>query len=307
MTSRVCVHIPSYNQRAFLAETIDSVLAQTFRDFHIIIVDDASTDGSKEIIADYVRRYPGRIEAIVNETNLGIPRRLGVALSHCRSEFFCYLDGDDLWERDALEALVAALERQPDAGLAYGDVRWFDEKSRDTIALTSEVSPPATGHVFEELLSRQNFMMPQALLFRRKMFDASNVSLDAPPFEVGGDIYLLFSVCFMSPVAYVPRVLGHYRIHGGNKSLETSWGTERLRALGHMIARCPETSVKVLECLERAWAKRPPPKIQERISALAAERDRYKASLDGVMNKPIVRCYRKLKRLFRLARTETRI
>lgn len=74
-----------------------------------------------------------------------------------------------------------------------------------------------------------------------------------------------------------------------------------MRALAHMLTRLPETSLGVLENLEQAWAKHPPAAIQKRLSALAAERNRYKATLDFIMNKPVVRCFRKLKQIFRLA------
>src|SRR5579883_1725222 len=110
---RVSVVIPTYNGEKYLAQTIESVLAQTLRDWELIIVDDGSQDNSPGIACDYAREEP-RIR-VVRQSNQGIAgaRNRGLAESRPDAEFVAYLDHDDLWMPDALEAMVAAAERCP--------------------------------------------------------------------------------------------------------------------------------------------------------------------------------------------------
>jgi glycosyltransferase involved in cell wall biosynthesis len=288
--SRVCVHVPSYNHREFLPAAIESVLAQTYQDFHVVIVDDASTDGSPEVIRKYAARHPERITAIINERNLGIPRRLNVALGHCQSEYFSYLDGDDLWLPDALESLVRALEARPEAGLAYGDIEWFDGATGRALRRYSELNPPASGEIFEELVRRGCFIGATAVMLRRTALRDTKVSLSDPPFQVASDYYLWLSIAARHPAVYVPRVLGRHRRHAACASLGCDWTREARLSLEHLLARCPELGGSLAAILLRE---------RELREAELRESRAVVRSYHQIMNRPSVRLYRKLKRLLR--------
>jgi teichuronic acid biosynthesis glycosyltransferase TuaG len=105
----VSVVIPCYNAAAFIAATIESVLAQTYRDVEVIVVDDKSTDTSPEIVREYANRDP-RVRLIVMKKNAGAPaapRNRGVA--DARGEWVAFLDADDLWHPRKLEYQMRAL------------------------------------------------------------------------------------------------------------------------------------------------------------------------------------------------------
>lgn len=124
---RVAVLMAVYNEESFLAEAIDSVLAQTFGDFELVIVDDGSTDRSREIAASY--RDP-RIRLIVNETNQGLPRALNRGLSAIRSEYVARLDGNDVSFPERLAKQVAHLDAHPNVAVLGTQVLSIDVRGR---------------------------------------------------------------------------------------------------------------------------------------------------------------------------------
>lgn len=92
---RISVFLPSYNQKTFLVEALESVLNQTYTPNQIIVVDDCSTDGSQAVIENYSRQYPGIFTTIYHNKNMGIAQTRIDALSAVTGDFVTYLDGDD--------------------------------------------------------------------------------------------------------------------------------------------------------------------------------------------------------------------
>jgi len=108
----VSVVINAYNAAPYLAECLDSLLAQTLQDFEIVVVDDASTDRTPEIAGQYTRRDP-RIRLVRNERNLGIPATINRALALSRGEFVAKMDADDVSLPQRFERQVAFLRDNP--------------------------------------------------------------------------------------------------------------------------------------------------------------------------------------------------
>ena len=102
MNNLVSIITPSYNSSRFVKECIDSVLAQRYRDWEMIIVDDCSTDGSVELIRDIIRQEP-RIKLVALDENVGAAEARNVAISMAYGRFIAFLDSDDLWVPEKLE------------------------------------------------------------------------------------------------------------------------------------------------------------------------------------------------------------
>src|SRR5262245_50376289 len=103
---KVTVITPNYNHARYLPQRLDSILAQTFADFELIILDDASTDNSREVIQAYAARDP-RITAIVNPVNNGSTfKQWNLGLGRARGEYVWFAESDDYAEPTLLEALV---------------------------------------------------------------------------------------------------------------------------------------------------------------------------------------------------------
>ncbi len=110
---RVSVLIPTYNRAEYLGEAIESVLAQTYRDFEIVVVDDGSTDHTSEL----VKRYPSA--RYVYQDHAGIPRARNRALAEAKGELIAWLDSDDLYAPKKLEKQVQYILDHPDCSIVF--------------------------------------------------------------------------------------------------------------------------------------------------------------------------------------------
>lgn len=125
---RVSVVMPTYNAERYLAQAIDSVLAQTYRDFEFIIVNDGSSDGTLEIAEAYARKDP-RIRIVSQENQGGAAsRNNGMAIAH--GEWIAMMDADDVMLPNRLERQLAFLEENPDVAVASAFVYHIDDRNR---------------------------------------------------------------------------------------------------------------------------------------------------------------------------------
>lgn len=119
----ISVIIPAYNAASTILETIDSVREQTFSDIEIIIINDGSTDQTLELLSTI---NDSRLKVISYENGgLSVARNRGI--SHARGEFLAFIDADDLWTPDKLQLQFEALQRHPEAGVAYSWTHFMDE------------------------------------------------------------------------------------------------------------------------------------------------------------------------------------
>jgi len=137
----VSVIIPVYNGKRYLAEAIESVLAQTYRPIEVIIVDDGSTDGS----ADIANRYNSLVRYFF-QPNSGLSAARNEGISQAKSSFFAFLDADDLWLEEKLTYQMAAFEDDPKLDMVFGYVKQFyspelDELLKKKIGYETEILP----------------------------------------------------------------------------------------------------------------------------------------------------------------------
>lgn len=117
MSVTVSVVIPTYNRARLVAAAIDSVLRQTYRDFEIIVVDDASTDDTER----QLRRFGDSIVYLKQERNAGVNASRNLGVRHARGKYIALLDNDDLWLEQKLELQVAVLDHCKQAGFVFSD------------------------------------------------------------------------------------------------------------------------------------------------------------------------------------------
>ena len=119
----VSVIIPVYNVEKYIAFTIRSVLAQTYKNFEIIIVNDGSLDRSIEIC----QQFPDKRIKIVQQQNKGVSAARNAGIVHAKGEYFAFLDGDDLWVPQKLEKHIQHLERSPHVGVSFSYSAFIDD------------------------------------------------------------------------------------------------------------------------------------------------------------------------------------
>ena len=161
----------AYNYEGYVAEALESALAQDYPAdrLEVIVVDDGSTDGTSEIANGYAERFGGRIRYI-RQDNAGLAAATSRGLQEARGELITLLDADDVWLASRTQLLVAALSRNPKAGLVYGDMQVIDGDGR-TIAeswLEEARQTPFRGLVAAHLL-RSNFVIAPSMMVRASL------------------------------------------------------------------------------------------------------------------------------------------
>ena len=179
----VSVIVPFWNASAFLEEAIDSVLAQTFLSWELLLIDDGSSDGSTEIAKRYVERFTGNIRYFEHERheNRGVAASRNLGVRHATGRYIAFLDADDVWFPNKLARQTAILESQPDAAMVCGPSQfWYswtgrpEDAARDyvkdlRIAPAGLVKPPA---LLISSLTRGTFVAnPSTILIRREVLD----------------------------------------------------------------------------------------------------------------------------------------
>lgn len=126
-TPFVSVITPFLNTQSFIKEAIESVLAQTYKDWELLLVDDGSSDGSTEIAQQYAALYPGKILYLEHDDhqNRGASASRNLGIYHAKGKYIAFLDGDDVWLEYNLELMVNTLESHSKAGMVYGPTQWW--------------------------------------------------------------------------------------------------------------------------------------------------------------------------------------
>ena len=122
----ISVIVPTYNLEYYIAETLDSILAQSFTDFEVLVIDDHSTDKTVEIVQQYQSK-DSRIKLLTNQHNKGASGARNTGIFAAKGEWVAFLDGDDLWTIDALEVRLDCLQKYPNATFITADITSFTE------------------------------------------------------------------------------------------------------------------------------------------------------------------------------------
>ncbi len=173
------------NEADFLAEALDSVLAQTMTDWELLLVDDGSTDGSGDIAERVRLRRPHRVRRLHHPggENRGMSASRNLGVGAARAPYVAYLDGDDRWEPEKLERQLAIMAAKPGLGIVYGPLqRWYswtgraEDRDRDDLyGLNGDgytVQPPTEFGPGElvALFVRHKDLVPSGALFSRELF-----------------------------------------------------------------------------------------------------------------------------------------
>jgi glycosyltransferase involved in cell wall biosynthesis len=162
---KLSVVMVTYNHERFIAHALSSVLAQrTNFDFEIIVAEDCSTDGTRAIVMDFARRYPGKILPLLRERNLGMMRNFKDALAACRGSYVALLEGDDYWAReDKIQSQTDFLDAHPDHAVCCARAQFVDE----TAGGQSGIYPgaPSGSYTIADLI-QNNFIVTGTVMYR---------------------------------------------------------------------------------------------------------------------------------------------
>jgi glycosyltransferase involved in cell wall biosynthesis len=208
---KLSVMMITYNHERFIAQALESVLAQRVNfDYEIVIGEDCSTDGTREILMDFCRRYPKRIVPLLRDKNVGAMRNLETTLAACRGQYLALLEGDDYWtSQEKLERQVNFLDTHPSSSMCCHRVQFLDE----TGFAEADVFPslPAGPYTIEDLL-KGNFVMTCSAVLRRDLVPA------LPPWFQKmklGDWAMFALAARHGTIELMDEIMSVYRVHQG--------------------------------------------------------------------------------------------
>jgi len=202
----VSVIIHTYNNEKFIAETVASVLNQTYKDYEIIVVDDGSVDGTRDVLMPYMQKIRYHYK---ENGGIASAKNAGIGLS--QAEFVAFLDHDDLWVPDKLQLQMEHFNENPQIGLVYAKYTSF----RDGKELRTKPEKGYSGWIFKELLSK-SFIQTSTVVVKRECLDAAGPYDET--FSLGDEYDMFLRIARKFQCGFVDKGLTRYRVHDTNAS-----------------------------------------------------------------------------------------
>jgi glycosyltransferase involved in cell wall biosynthesis len=231
---RLSIGLPVFNGEAFIASTLDSILAQSFSDFELIIADNASTDGTAAICQAYAER-DRRVSYRRNETNIGATQNWYLVHELSSGEYFASAADDDVYDPDYMRACIDVLDHDPDAVVCHSRTRIIDAAGgpRGVMDVQVDTTSSLPHERIHQLLTHDYLcvqlygVMRWDVLARTKVFEG----------YYSCDRNTLFELCLLGKIVEVPRYLFHHRLYAG----ALGWIVESGKSVDEMTALDPGT------------------------------------------------------------------
>ena len=253
----VSVVIIFWNAERFIQEAIESVLVQTYSAWELLLVDDGASDGSTAIARHYAGRHPERVRYLehAGHANLGMSASRNLGIREAHGPYLAFLDADDVWFSNTLEAQVAILEAHPEAALLYGPIQWWyswtgrpEDRERDYVERLgvppdAVIQPPTLLPLF----LRDKAAVPSGVLARREIVERVGGFEDGFRGEYEDQVFCA-KICLNAPVFASGQCWYRYRQHPdscvlrGQRTGETH--AARLRFLNWLATYLSEQKVR---------------------------------------------------------------
>ena len=201
MIPTVTVVMPAYNSSEYLRESIESVLAQTFKNFELLVINDGSIDNTSQIVRSYIKR-DSRVK-LISQTNQGVSaaRNRGISLS--KSEYIAFIDADDTWFPEKLNSHIESFKRDKNLGVSFARVTFLNTKGKLAGIATARLTK----------------LKPQHFLYENPTITVSNLVVKREVFESIGNFDT--SMNYAEDLDFLLRVItsNKWKIEGFNKIL----------------------------------------------------------------------------------------
>ena len=223
---KISLITPCFNAARFIAETIESVLAQDVPGLEYIILDGGSSDGT----ADIIRGYESKLAWWVSEPDKGQTSAINRGLARATGDVLGFLNADDVLVPGALRAVLDSLARQPDADIAVGEVEWIDAAGRSLGTHAGDIANLGDAlDIYRVWWGRRQWVQPE-VFFRRSLWERVG------PFDERYHLAFDFDYwvrCFRAGarVTRVPAPLVRFRLHDAQKSTASEQAADEIRAI----------------------------------------------------------------------------
>ncbi|MEM8831640.1 MAG: glycosyltransferase family A protein [Cyanobacteria bacterium P01_G01_bin.19] len=235
---QVSIIIPTYNMMAYLPETIGSVLAQTYTDFELIVVD----DGSKDNTSEWVDQLSDPRIRLITQANMGLAGAINTGITNSQGEYIALIDADDLWSPTKLEQQVAVLDHHPEVGIVNTWVTYMNDAGASTGRI---VKSEAEGYIWQDLIKANQIECGSVALIRRSCFDEVGLfQIDLNAYGQDWDMWLRLALKYQFKVIRQPLVYYRQRASSSSRNL-----LQMERGLNVVLAKAEAAAPKELKSL----------------------------------------------------------
>lgn len=230
--------LATYHGEKYIREQIDSILTQSYTDWHLTISDDGSTDETVAILDDYQFRYPDQIKRICSQKKFGAARdHFFWLLQNCGADYICFCDQDDVWKPDKLQLFADRMREMEETEgkntpiLVFSDLCVVDEAlnvTSDSIMYLQQQKANVAD--YHELLFK-NVVNGNAMMINRALADISLRCL-APEKTIMHDWWIAIAAARFGGISYIDHTTVLYRQHGGNDV-----GAKKARGIGFILRK----------------------------------------------------------------------
>lgn len=216
---KVSVFIPTYNYGQFIGKALASVAAQTFQDYEVLIIDNASEDDTTNIVKRWTESDT-RFRYYRNATNLGLFASANIGFDAARGTYLVMLSADDYWEDSFLAKSVAALDANPECSFSYSAWRNFNTlPGSEETNTVGYIAPPKASGIYNETapLLAHNWITNSIALIRKDLCSKIGGYVHPRLYHLG-DWFLWLRLLTQGPAYYINESLGNYRLHSSSES-----------------------------------------------------------------------------------------
>ena len=206
--------LPTYNQKHFIREAIESILIQDYPNLEIVIGDDGSTDGTQEVLLEYEEKYPELFKLILSPINEGITANCNKVLKECTGEYVAFFAGDDIWLPGKLLKQVDLMQKNPSASLCASKVEFFDSETNKMMF----INPPGDFNV-ENMSSIEitHYIGSNGASFMVRSNAIPKYGYETS-IKMVSDWLFFIEVLRSGDIIFINEVLARYRRHGASMS-----------------------------------------------------------------------------------------
>lgn len=244
--AKVSVIIPTYNSADLIVDAIDSVLAQTYKDYEIIVVDDGSTDNINEVIDSYDVSIK-----FTKQANAGAAVARNTGMQSACGEYIALLDADDIWLSSKLETQVAFLDNNSEVGMVCCDgFRWTPPAKPSQGGRLSVLRGRPLQRPSLDIMFKMHMINTSSVVFRKDLLKKTGYMNKA--LKHGQDFEFFLRLASLKPVAYIDSPLMAYRVHSANTTSFVTRENVRRRIRQHLLQR--EFALKSVPKLQEYFA-----------------------------------------------------
>lgn len=232
----VSVIIPVYNSEKYIADAIESVLCQTYKNFEILVVDDGSTDDTEKIVLYFKKLYNEKIRYFYQK-NGGPAKARNLGIKNASGEHIAFLDSDDIWLPEKLAVQVAYYEENPYYGMVYSNLALI--KNGNIFQATSQLKEK--GWILYKLV-KDKFIYTSTIIIKKNVLRAVGDYHEDYYMATGEDTDLYLRIANKYQIGYLDKVLVHKRIHDSNLGNNISPRCGTVEAITNFYRKFPEFS-----------------------------------------------------------------